>query len=686
MKRPPFRARPSRLLLAVLAAASLVGCASGPTHPTLKEIALPPLIPVREFTADVDFSGGYRIAPDGNRIVWTQVSGTSVGLATRGVDAGGAAGRTHRYETGTIASWGSVGIAYNWLSDSRHVMYVRDPLGDENTQLFVFDSDDPAGTLHNLTSWPKARSTYLAHGTPGSSRFFFQSNRREPSQFDVYEADAATRTVREVIRDDGTVTNWLIDIDGSLGGRIRVDGQKAGDDRLLEILDPATGQWRVAKRFGGFGYVSPLRLDRAGDKLVANSGLGRNTTAMVEIDLATGNEREIFRDPRVDLTSSYVLLGSTRPYAVQVDPDYPEILYFDAQFARELEASLRKAVPEKIIAMGAGTADRGLQRMIVRPMTVRGEREYLFDRPTGELTLLRDVRTRGDVGEAMVPVEPIQFQSRDGLTIRGFLLRPRGGEGRRVPLVVAIHGGPWLRDFWQPSEPNNGFGGSQLLANRGYAVLHVNYRGSTGYGGQFMYAGVRELAGKTQNDIEDGVRWAIANGIADPERIGAIGDSFGGFSVLSQMTRSPDLYACGVGIVGIADWQRWMDAKPPYWRNQMHWWTLFLGAGDDPADRKRLREESPLSRIENIRVPLLVIHGSNDVRVARQDSDEVVARLRALDRPVEYLLFEDEGHSIRKWHNRLKMWREIEDFYAGCLGGRSSGFDLYQLRPVSGEQ
>lgn len=201
-----------------------------------------------------------------------------------------------------------------------------------------------------------------------------------------------------------------------------------------------------------------------------------------------------------------------------------------------------------------------------------------------------------------------------------------------------IHGGPWLRDYWAPAEPNSGYAGSQLLANRGYAVLHINYRGSSGYGGQHMYAGVRELAGRTQDDITDGVQWAISNGIADPAHIGLLGDSFGGFSVLSQMTRLPERYACGVNIVGIADWERWLDAKPPYWRNTMHWWSLFLGVASPPSAEDR-------------------------------------------QRPVEYLLFADEGHAIRKWRNRLRMWRAIEDFYAACLGGRSSGFDAYQLVP-----
>jgi len=684
--RPERRAIPSiasqlSRMAAVALLIALAGCAIRATHPALQDVDLPPLVPVREFVADLDFSGGNRISADGRRLVWTQIVGTRIGLATRVLDPPGSAAPVYRYETGVIASWGSVGIAYTWLPDSRHVMYLKDPLGDENTQIWVFDSDDPGGVVRNLTPWPNARSTYLAHGPPGSSRFYFQSNRRLPKAFDVYEADAADRTVREVIRSDGTVTRWMIDIDGTLGGRIRVASEQGDDERLLEILDKDTGEWRLVKRFGAFGYVDPLRLDRAGGRLMADSGLKRNTTALVEIDLRTGEEREVFRDPRVDLTASYVQLGSTQPYAVHLDPDYPEVRFFDEQLTKTVQARVAREIQERPIIIGAGPSDRALSRMIVRPMTTRGVREYLFDRSTGEITLLKDVRSTGPAADAMVPVEPIKYRSRDGLTIHGYLLRPRTPKGRRIPMVVAIHGGPWQRDYWQPSEPNSGYPGSQLLANRGYAVLHINYRGSTGYGGEFLYAGVGELSGKTQDDIEDGVRWAIAEGIADPARIGVLGDSFGGFSVLSQMVRSPSLYACGVDIVGIANWQRWLDEKPPYWHNLMHWWTYFLGASDEPADRRRLYEESPISRIENIRAPLLVIHGANDVRVAKQDSDEVVATLRRLGRPVEYLVFDDEGHAIRKWQNRLKMWRAIEDFYADCLGGRSSGFDLYQLAP-----
>lgn len=684
---------------AALAATALLlaGCAMAPTHPALRQMALPPLIPVRAFVADVDYSGGNRISPDGRKLLWTQVDGTRIGLAVREVDArAGSSAGARRFETGQIASWYSVGIACNWLSDSRHAMVVKDPRGDENTRIFVFDGDDARGALHDLTPWPGARSLYVAHAAPGSARFYFQSNRRDAAAFDLYEADAERLTVREVLRGDAALVSWLVDIDGTPGGRIRVDGAAPGDERVLEILDAASGQWRLVKRFAAFGFLAPLRLDRAGGKLVANSGIGRDTTALVEIDLASGRETELFRDPRVDLSASYVQLGATTPYAVQADPGYPEVVYFDAALERELRELVAAEIDERVepvVAIGAGTADRTLARMIVRPLTARGEREYLFDRPARRLTLLQDLRGDAALRAALVPVEPVEFRARDGLTVRGFLLRPRdtsspGTAPARVPLVVAIHGGPWLRDYWEPAEPNNGYAGSQLLANRGYAVLHINYRGSTGYGGRFMYAAVGELAGKTQQDIEDGVQWAVAQGIADPARVGLIGDSFGGYSVLSQMARSPQRYACGVDVVGIAGWLRWLEEKPPYWHNLMHWWNLFLGLGINatpetlaPAERERLHRESPLAHVGEIRAPLLVIHGANDVRVARQDSDEVVNTLRQLGRPVEYLLFPDEGHAIRKWQNRLRMWRAIEDFYAGCLGGRSGGFDAYQLLP-----
>jgi dipeptidyl aminopeptidase/acylaminoacyl peptidase len=245
-----------------------------------------------------------------------------------------------------------------------------------------------------------------------------------------------------------------------------------------------------------------------------------------------------------------------------------------------------------------------------------------------------------------------------------------------VPLVVDIHGGPWVRDSWAPAT----FSPRQMLANRGYAVMQLNYRGSSGYGREHMWAGAHEYFGRLQTDIAQGVQWAIDQGIADKDKLAVMGGSFGGFSVLAQLIQKPHNYRCGVNIVGAANWPRLIDEWPPFWRNR-HMFARFYGDVNKPEERARMLANSPVSHLDKISAPLLVIHGGNDIRVLRQDSDDVVAALRARKHPVEYLLFADEGHSISKWRNRLAMWRSIEDTFATCLGGRSGGFDFYQLMP-----
>ena len=280
-----------------------------------------------------------------------------------------------------------------------------------------------------------------------------------------------------------------------------------------------------------------------------------------------------------------------------------------------------------------------------------------------------------DAAALLSPQQPFSFKASDGRVIHGYLIRPRGVTGP-APLVVDIHGGPWTRDSWAPAT----FNPRQLLANRGYAVMQVNYRGSAGYGREHMWAGAHEYFGRLQKDVAEGVKWAIDQGAADPGRIAVLGGSFGGFSVLAQLIQKPHDYRCGIDVVGVANWPRVVDNWPPFWRSR-HYFARFYGDADQPQERVRMLANSPISHIDRITAPLLVVHGANDVRVLRQDSDDVVEALRKLGRPVEYMAFADEGHSIRKWRNRLAMWRKIEDTLASCLGGRSAGFDFYELMP-----
>jgi dipeptidyl aminopeptidase/acylaminoacyl peptidase len=219
-----------------------------------------------------------------------------------------------------------------------------------------------------------------------------------------------------------------------------------------------------------------------------------------------------------------------------------------------------------------------------------------------------------------------------------------------------------------------------MLANRGYAVLTVNYRGSTGYGRDFMMAGKQLYFTRMQKDIAEAAQWAVDRGYADPKRMAVMGASFGGFSVLAQLVNKDQDWRCGIDIVGVANWVRVIENWPPFWRNR-HMFHLFFGDPAIPEQRARMLANSPVSHLDKIDAPLLVIHGANDIRVLRQDSDDVVNGLRALGRPVDYLSFPDEGHSVRRWRNRLEMWRRVEDTLATCLGGRSAGWDFYELMP-----
>jgi dipeptidyl aminopeptidase/acylaminoacyl peptidase len=262
-------------------------------------------------------------------------------------------------------------------------------------------------------------------------------------------------------------------------------------------------------------------------------------------------------------------------------------------------------------------------------------------------------------------MKPVRFPARDGLELNGYLTIPNGTGGKNLPLVLAVHGGPFWRDSW-------GYvAWDQFFANRGYAVLRVNYRGSTGYGRAFMRAAKKQFARKMHDDLIDGVNWAIGEGIADPEKIAIYGRSYGGYATLVGLTFTPEVFAAGVDVVGLSDLVTAFETFPAYWKNGLARWHLYVGHLDNPEDRADMDSRSPINFVERIAKPLLVAQGANDVRVVREHSDRIVevARKKGLD--VEYLVFDDEGHAIRKWRNKMTLARAIERFLAKHLGGRA---------------
>ena len=672
---------------AAAAAALVLGaCATAPTAPTLvagqQTGQLPPLVPLRRFVANIDFADGHALAPDGRRLLWLRTVGTDIGLAVRDTaDAEvleGPAVKT--FATGTLARPGVSGPTYAWLPDSRHVAYIKDFSGDENTQLFVVDTQSSDGQAWAVTPWPGVRSAFVARGPAGSARFYFTSNRRDRSSMDLFEADAAARSVREIARSDadGRVLGWLIGTDQQLAGRVRQLGAVDGSDVAVELRNP-DGGWRTLRTVKAFDSFWVHRTDLAAGRLWAMSNIGRDKAALIEVDLANGAERVLAESTEVDLDyAQYPPLGGA-PYAYGLEPGLPRFVFLDAGLDAEVADAVKTAGERRWldalpVLTRPSSSSESMRRVVLRAVTGDEAVELLLDRDTHQLTRLTPPR-RPDAG-LFSPMEPFEFKASDGLTVHGYVTRPRGVSGP-APMVVSIHGGPWnVRDRWRAA----GFSNNQMLANRGYAVLEVNYRGSGGYGREFMLAGAREYNRASQRDIAEGVQWAIDQGIADPKRLAVMGGSFGGFSVLAQLIQKPHDYRCGIDMVGVANWPRVIENWPPFWRNR-HYFAMTYGDVAKPEERAAMLANSPISQIDRITAPLLVIHGSNDVRVLRQDSDEVVAELRRLGRPVQYMSFANEGHQVRRWRNRLALWREVEDTLAGCLGGRSNGFDYYELMP-----
>jgi dipeptidyl aminopeptidase/acylaminoacyl peptidase len=662
------------LLLSVLVLAALAGCASPPRHPALVQAetagTLPPLVPLRRFVANIDFVAGFSLSPDGSQLIWQQTVGTDAGLAVRPV----AGGPTRTFPTGFLPR--PAGPIYLWLQDSRHVAYLKDLRGDENTQLHVFDSQAPFEPWA-VTPWPGARSYFVGHGPAGSAKFFFASNRRDRATMDLYEADAATRSIREVVRSDGQVLWWMIDTDFRVAARGRQLQPQDGSDVAVEVID-AQDRWTTVRTIGGWDSLWLHRIDRRAGKAWGVSNVGRDKNALVEMDLATGRETVLAAHAEVDLQYVYYPRTQGVPVGYISEPGYPTMHWLDGALAADAERAVQRAMERGFIAgrpriTRPQSASEDGRRWVMRVFGDAEDAELLVDRGTGEVQRLDPPEPERRA--LLSPEEPYAFTTSDGRKVHGYLVRPRGVQGP-APLVVIIHGGPWVREHWSSAA----FGGTQMLANRGYAVLTVNYRGSWGYGREFMMAGKDVTFTRLQQDIAEAAQWAIDRGVADSKRMAVFGGSFGGFSVLAQLIRKEHDWKCGVDLVGVANWARVIENWPAFWRNR-HMFHAFYGDPRDPQQRERMLANSPVSHLDKITAPLLVIHGANDIRVLRQDSDEVVASLRALGRPVEYLSFPDEGHSVRRWRNRVELWRRVEDHLATCLGGRSAGWDFYELMP-----
>lgn len=640
--------------LMLVAAALLVGCATAPSHPKLQgPQALAPLLPVRSFVADLDASGAYQISPDGKKLMWSARIGVGPGLFVRDLASG---------TTRQLAVRG-VGV---WSRDSRHVLLHMDASGDENTHVMALDLAAEAPVLKDLTPFPGARSRLLTQ-LEDSPDLLIESNRRDPKVFDLYRYVQATGELRLVAQNPGHVALWLPDARGQLIGRAsQSDGQW-----VFETPDgPADAPWRQRFQVALLETVLPLRATPDGSFVWALSNRSRDKLALVKLHL-DGSEELVYADPRVDLSQVVFSPHKGQPLAVAVDPDVQTWHALDPDFGRILQRLKGHGAARLQIANMSDDAD-WLVATLLRP---DGGEHVLYRRSDDTTQILAPLsRSRWQAASALPQTQPLAFKSRDGLDLHGYLTLPVTAEARGLPTVVYVHGGPWARDWHLGGDTMVDF-----LSNRGYAVLQVNYRGSTGYGRAFRDAAQGEFGAAMHNDLIDGLDHLVKQGIADPTRVAIMGTSYGGYASLVGMTLTPERFACGISVVGMSDLADLLDKAPPYWAMSLPLWRHFVGDPGDPVQRERMNAHSPLFRAAAATGPILLMHGRHDPRVKLDQSVRMAQALRAANKPVELQIFDKAGHGFHRWQDRLRQYRLTEDFLATCLGGRSGGFDLFEV-------
>jgi dipeptidyl aminopeptidase/acylaminoacyl peptidase len=541
-----------------------------------------------------------------------------------------------------------------WAHDGEHLMYHQDTDGDENDHILSVSLKTKQ--VRDLTPFQgvKAWQTHVDAKHPGE--MLVALNLKDRGKFDVYRVNLKSGAVEFDTANPGNVTAWVAD--PQLRIRAAWAATPDGGFDVLVRDDPGAA-WKKVRHAGPDDHVSPLHFTADGKALYLSSNLGNDTERLTRLDLAADKETVLAEDPHVDFSG--VLVHPTKHHVQAVSFNADKITW------KVLDPSIKEdfaVLPKLHKGQYAVTSrDNADKTWLVSYTTDDGPvYYYLYDRATkkGELLFSHQPKLEGLPLAAM---RPISYKTRDGLTVHGYLTTPVGVKAEKLPTVLLVHGGPWGRDAW-------GYNGMvQCLANRGYAVLQVNFRGSAGYGKKFLNAGNREWAGKMHNDLLDGVDWLIAKGVADPKKVAILGGSYGGYATLVGLTFTPEKFACGVDIVGPSNLVTLLNAIPPYWAPLRAMFAKRVG--DPEKDKAFLESRSPLFFADRIKVPLLIGQGANDPRVKQAESDQIVSALRKAGKPVEYIIYSDEGHGFARPENRLHFFAHAEAFLARHLGGRS---------------
>jgi dipeptidyl aminopeptidase/acylaminoacyl peptidase len=640
-------------------AIAITSLAAQPKDKQASPGGLPPIIDRELIFGNPEISGA-QLSPDGKYLSFQKPWKDTRNIYVKGVEEPFSAARLLTTETKRPIP------GYFWTHDSKYILYVKDNDGDENFNVYAIDpaakpapgADAPAA--RDMTGLKGVRVEIFDVPKSDPDTVYIGINDRDKAWHDLYKLKISTGEKTLLRKNTDRITGWNFDLQGNL--RLASRSAENGDTEILRVDPDKFTKIYSCNVFEQCG-VERFRKDGKLAYLLSNQGPDHDLVALELLDPQTGKAEMVESDPlkKVDLAAAIFNEATDEVALTLYQDDKPRRYFKDKGFEADFKW-LREKFPGKEVGRISITLDEHLWLVNASGDTEPGE-VYLFDRKTHKLTPEYKVREKLDRA-ALAPMKVVTYKSSDGLEIPAYLTLPKGVTPKNLPTIIFPHGGPWGRDVWGYNPY------AQFFANRGYAVLSMNFRGSAGYGKKFIDAGNQEWGRKMQDDVTWGAKYLVAEGIADPKRIGIFGGSYGGYATLAGVTFTPDLYAAAVDLFGPSNLITLLDSIPPYWESIRQMFYQRMGNPTTPEGKALLVERSPLTSASKIKTPLLIAQGANDPRVNHAESEQIIIALRDRGFPVEYLLIPDEGHGFARPVNNMASVMATERFFAKYLNGR----------------
>ncbi len=643
-------------LFKIMAVSALLGSFSLPQANAQNKSAAAPkatssrkLIPMKDFFRNPEQSS-YQLSPDGNFVAYLAPYKNRMNIFVKKTGGNSSAAvRVTSLEDRDISG-------YFWANNNR-IAYLRDKGGDENYHLYAVNAD--GSNDKELTPFDGVRVSIIDDLPEQEEYMIIGLNKRNPQVNDPYRLNINTGALEQLYENPGNIVSWITDQNGKLLLASASDGVNTTllyrpDEKAL-FKEVITTNFREG--------ISPQFFDPKNPEVIyAISNIGRDKGAAVRYNLVQKKEVEVlYEDKDADVSGIGFSRKRKVPTAVIVVKDKTEYKFLDKESEARRDR-LRKLI-DSDLEFGFASMNRDENKYLVVTYDDKTSGTYYYyDEAKKKLEKVADISPWLNRGQ-MAEMKPISYTSRDGLTIHGYLTLPKGKDAKNLPVVVNPHGGPWARDYW-------GFNPEvQFLASRGYAVLQMNFRGSTGFGRSFMEQSFKQWGQTMQDDITDGVQWLIAQGIADPKRIAIYGGSYGGYATLSGITKTPELYACAIDYVGVSNLFTFLSTVPPYWEPMRKMMYEMIGDPSNEQDSLMMRANSPVFHADKIICPLFIAQGAQDPRVNKAESDQMVAALKQRGIEVQYMVKDNEGHGFHNEENKFEFYRAMEVFLAHHLGG-----------------